>query len=111
MMNKLSLGLLALSLYACQNQQAAEEKTALHYELSEMELGPQRVYVALITDFSAENAECGYAVSLRQGEKVWLDTLYLDLPAGDTVASEVIFAEAPVQDQMPAHLTVDRFEL
>jgi hypothetical protein len=44
-------------------------------------------------------------------EKVWFDTLYLDLSANQEVQGEIIFSEAIVDDMGGAKFEVNTFQL
>jgi hypothetical protein len=83
----------------------------LESELIEFELGADVVYAVVIKDFSEEADQKGYAIKLNLNEKVWFDTLFLDLSAKQAVQSEVIFSEAIVDDMGGASFEVNTFDL
>lgn len=105
------LGLLALA--ACQsNPSEAEESAAsIKSELIEFELGADVVYGVIVKDQSAEATQKGYSVKLSLAEKVWYDTLYLELAANKEVQGEVIFSEAIVNDMGNATFEVSTFDI
>jgi len=105
------LALVALS--ACQSnpQEESAEKGGLKTELIELELGDQVVYGVIIKDSSAVMDQKAYAVKFTLNEKVWYDTLYLELNAKQAVQGEVIFSEAVVNDMGGASFEVNPFEI
>jgi hypothetical protein len=105
------LGLLALA--ACQSnpQEESTKNPGLESELIEFELGAHVVYGVVIKDFSEEADQIGYAIKLNLNEKVWFDTLFLDLSAKLAVQGEVIFSEAIVDDMGGASFEVNTFDL
>jgi hypothetical protein len=105
------LGLLALA--ACQSnpQEEKTSKPSLETELIELELGDNVVYGVIIKDFSEEADQRGYAVKFSLNEKVWFDTLFLDLSAKQAIQGEVIFSEAIVNDMGGADFEVNVFDL
>jgi hypothetical protein len=77
------------------------EKTEAKFptqELIEFELNNKVVYGVLIKDYSDKAANRAYELQLNVADQVWIDSLFLDLPGGDTVQGEVIFMEAEVND-------------
>ena len=105
------LALVALA--ACQSSPKEEnaENAGLQTELSEIEVGGNVVYAVIIKDSSAVADQKGYAVKFILNEKVWYDTLYLELSAKQSVEGEVIFSEAIVDDMGGASFEVNPFEL
>lgn len=110
---KKAIILALVALAACQSnpKEDGTEKASLQSELIELELGDQVVYGVIIKDSSAVNDQKGYAVKFMLSEKVWYDTLYLELTAKQAVQGEVIFSEAIVNDMGGASFEVNPFEL
>jgi len=114
--NMKRLGLLAaIALIGCQNtsDSANTENGAVYpiYEQIEMPLGNQVVYGVVIKDSSAESTVKAYQVNFKVQEKVWLDTLLLELPAKQMVQGEVIFGDAVVNDMGGASFEVKEIEI
>ncbi len=66
-------------------------------EVFKMKLGTDEVYgVRLKMTSPAKRAYLSYVVRLAQNEKIWLDTIYTEVSAGDTIENELIFSEAMV---------------
>lgn len=104
---------LAILATACQNEpDEKSQKTwdGPQYHLEEIEVNRNVVYAVIIKDVSEKHTARGYSVQLKLGDKVWVDTLHLDLPEGDTVQSEIIFADAIIDDNGAASLSVSTFE-
>lgn len=100
-MRKLAfLGLLAL--VACQSNPKNEESTNGPaypiYEQIETEVGGNVVYGVIVKDSSAERAARAYEVSFKLQDRVWIDTLFLELPGKEVIQGEMIFGEAVVND-------------
>tara|TARA_R110002050_G_scaffold110013_2_gene221908 strand:- start:17026 stop:17364 length:339 start_codon:yes stop_codon:yes gene_type:complete len=110
---KKTIILALIALAACQSnpQEEKAEEIGLKSELKEFELGQNVVYAAVVKDFSEEDDQKGYSVKLTLNEKVWFDTLYLELSANQEVQGEVIFSEAIVDDMGGAKIEVNTFEI
>jgi len=100
-------------LAACQSNPSEDkaEQASLQAKLIEFELGKNVVYAVIINDLSEVADQKGYSVKLTLNEKVWFDTLYLDLSANQEIQGEVIFSEAIVDDMGGAKFEVNTFEL
>lgn len=103
------LGLL-LVLAACQPNSNNEEAGFPKSELIEQDLGYATVYGVKILDSSPEYAAKGYSVQLSIDEKVWFDTLYVELYPGDTLTSTSIFAEALVKENTKPEFRIESFD-
>ena len=106
--------LLALvALAACQSNPSEEsaELAGLNTELIEMPLGDNVVYAVIVKDSSAVNEQKGYSVKFMLEDKVWYDTIYMELSANKAVQGEVIFSEAVVNDMGGASFEVNPFEI
>tara|TARA_R110001592_G_scaffold363155_1_gene680758 strand:+ start:33746 stop:34114 length:369 start_codon:yes stop_codon:yes gene_type:complete len=110
---KKTIVLALIALAACQSnsQEEKAEQAGLKSELIEFELGQNVVYGVMVKDFSEVADQKGYSVKLTLNEKVWFDTLYLDLSANQEVQGEVIFSEAIVDDMGGAKFEVNTFQL
>ncbi len=110
---KKTIILALIALAACQSNPKEEkaEQAGLKSELIEFELGQNVVYGVMVKDFSEVADQKGYSVKLTLNEKVWFDTLYLDLSANQEVQGEVIFSEAIVDDMGGAKFEVNTFQL
>ena len=99
------LALLLIGLaWACSSEPAAEEAKWPQSEVVESDLGFGPVYGVKVMDYSPKATARSYALQLSLGDKVWLDTLYLDLGAQDTVSSEVFFGDAAASaEAQPTH--------
>jgi cytochrome c-type biogenesis protein CcmE len=108
------LGLLAL--VACQNNPEAETTSSNSieypiYEQVEVEVGGNVVYGVIVRDSSAERSNRGYEVTFKLQDRVWIDTVFLELPPKQMVQGEMIFAEAVVNDMGGASYEVKRLEI
>jgi hypothetical protein len=110
---KKTIVLALIALAACQSnpQEEKAEQAGLKSELIEFELGQNVVYGVMVKDFSEVADQKGYSVKLTLNEKVWFDTLYLDLSANQEVQGEIIFSEAIVDDMGGAKFEVNTFQL
>ncbi len=105
-----SLAFVLLGLFGCQNdiQEVNPYPTS---ELTEVELNGNRVYVVALSDSSAKRELRSYQISLKLQDRVWYDTLYLELPGKEVIPGEVIFTEAVVNDMGGAEFEVVRVEV
>lgn len=108
------LGLLAV--VACQNNPQEESANGESrnfpiYQQIETEVNSTVVYGVLVQDSSAERSNRAYEVTFKLGEKVWLDTLILELPGKEMVQGELIFGEAVVDDMGGANFEVKSIEI
>lgn len=108
------LGLLAL--VACQNNPQEESANGESrnfpiYQQIETEVNSTVVYGVLVQDSSAERSNRAYEVTFKLGDKVWLDTLILELPGKEMVQGELIFGEAVVDDMGGANFEVKSIEI
>jgi hypothetical protein len=94
----------ALLLAACNPNASAPEPNWPQSEIIQNDLGFGKIYGVKVLDYSPEATAKGYAIQLSLGDKVWLDTLYADIGAQDTVSSEIYFSEAPDTSKLkPTH--------
>ncbi len=102
-----------VGLAACQSNPKEEnaEGARLQTELIEVALGNDVVYGVIVKDSSDVDDQKGYSVKFMLEEKVWYDTLYLELTANKVVQGEVIFSEAIINDMGGAAFEVNPFEL
>lgn len=106
--------LAALALVACQNNPQADDANGSSfpiYQQVETEINANVVYGVVIQDSSAERSNRGYEVTFKLGDKVWIDTLILELPGKERVQGELIFAEAIVDDMGGANFEVKSIEI
>lgn len=87
-----------ISLGACSSDNGSKNKDPhlVSDEVFKMNVGDSEVYGVRLRLTSNERQSLGYAISLSQNEKVWLDTVYSDITPGDTIENELIFSEAVV---------------
>lgn len=105
------LGLLGL--FACQNN-GADSEAANAYpksEITEVEVNNKVVYAVSISDSVAKADQHAYRVSLKLNDRVWYDTLILDLPAKQVVQGESIFTEAEVNDMGGSEFEIELLDL
>ncbi|MGB0979762.1 MAG: hypothetical protein ACPGVV_10225 [Croceimicrobium sp.] len=109
------LGLLAL--FACQSNSESEDSSTAkakeypQYEQSELELNGKRVYAVIVRDSSDERESRGYKVAFKMQDRVWYDTLVLELSGKRMVQGEVIFSDAVINDAAEANFEVESFEI
>ncbi|WP_421754252.1 hypothetical protein [Croceimicrobium sp.] len=113
------LGLLGLlALVACQNnsensdsEASANTKSYPSYEQMEVELNDQVVYGVIVKDSAGAKLNRGYAITFKLRDKVWYDTVFLEMSTGEVAQSESVFAEAIVDDMGGAQFEVTTFEV
>lgn len=107
------LGLLALA--ACNNSEpGAGNENAQSYpqqEIVELEFKDKVVYGVAVIDSSGVTTNRAYVIKLSLGDRVWQDTLVLELTRKQKVQGEVIFTEAVVDDMGGASVEVLPFEI
>lgn len=110
----LFLGLFGL--IACQNN-SESESTAKQvqeypiYEQSEVELNNKVVYAVVVRDSSTSPESRAYKISFKLEDRVWYDTLIMDLPGKRMVQGEAIFSDAEVNDMGGANFEVEPIEI
>lgn len=100
-MKKITLGIAFLALAACNSAQTekgeATDPNIASQELVEIQLVDKTVYGVGMQLTTTKNIDArNIVVSLKLDEKVWYDTSRIDLTAGDTLYSEVVFLDAEV---------------
>lgn len=105
------LGLLGL--FACQNNTSDSEGASSYpqSEITEVEVNNKVVYAILVRDSVAKADQHAYRVSLKLNDRVWYDTLILDLPAKQMVQGEAIFTEAEVNDMGGSEFEIELLDL
>jgi len=109
------LGLLAFA--ACQSNSSSEnanENNGAKYpqfEQTELELNGKVVYGVVIRDSSASTENRSYKVTFKLQDRVWYDTIIMDLPGSSVVQAESIFSEAVVNDMGGAQFEVTEIDL
>lgn len=102
---------LALLAFSCQNDGATSSSDNLiSAETFTTQIGKD-VYGVRLKVASEKKLYLGYEVSLYLEDKVWIDTLYLDIPPGDTVESELIFTQAEPQENIEPEIKTKRLYL
>ncbi len=76
-------------------------------EIFQTPLGAGEVYGVRLHFTSDKNEIKNYAVRLAQNEKVWFDTLQVELSKNDTLESEIIFSEAIFKEDELTQLSVE----
>lgn len=117
--NMKKLGLLGLlALVACQNNSESSESEATantksypSYEQMEVELNDQVVYGVIVKDSAGAKISRGYSITFKLRDKVWYDTVYLEMSTGEVAQSESVFAEAIVDDMGGAQFEVTTFDV
>lgn len=109
------LGLLAVA--ACQSNSSSESSDQNNgskypqFEQTELELNGNVVYGVVIRDSSASEESRSYQVTFKLQDKVWYDTIIMDLPGSSVVQGESIFTEAVVNDMGGAQFEVTEIDL
>lgn len=113
-MKKVWLGALVL-LGACagntEEANRANTKSYPQQKIMEVEMNGQVVYGVTVQDSSSQATSRGYEISLKLGDKVWIDTLYLELAEKEMIQGEIIFGDAPVDDMGGATVEMRRFDI
>ncbi len=110
---------LVLLFVACNNapeemQTISEPIVAHQYPqqaVIEVEYNGKVVYGVAITDSSGAAVNRAYAVSLELGDRIWKDTLILEIGAQQKLQGEVVFTEAVIDDMLTASVEVRPFEI
>lgn len=91
--------LLLLLVTACEPEaQTSADPYLVSSEVFTSRVGENRVYGVQMRLSSEERSFRQYAVELKVNSKVWLDTINLEIPAGDTLETELIFSGAIVSE-------------
>lgn len=92
-----------VGLVACSSDKAEEfnnDPYLVSDEVFKMKMGNDEVYGVRLKMTAPEKRQyVSYSVRLAQGEKVWIDTIYTEVYAGDTTENELIFSEAVVRPE------------
>ena len=105
-----TLGLLAL--FACQSKSSETGATSYpQSEIVELEFNNNVVYGVVLRDSTEKAEQHAYKISLKLNDRVWFDTLILDLPGQQMVQGESIFAEAVVDDMGGSEFEIELIEL
>ena len=92
-----------LGLFSCSRENTStydDDPYLVSDEVFKMKLGSDEVYgVRLKMTAQEKRSYLGYVIRLSQNEKVWMDTLYIEVSPGDTIENELIFSEAIVSPE------------
>lgn len=82
---------------ACQTESTNDKDLeVVSQEVITSRMGNRKVYGVRFRATADEDKTQGFAIELARNADVWLDTVYLELSAGDTLESELIFSDAYV---------------
>jgi hypothetical protein len=100
--------LLLLLVTSCTTDQQSldEDKMLVSSEVFTTQIGSREAYGVQFRLTSEKQRFAQYSIQLKVGAKVWLDTLNLEIPAGDTLETEVIFSESEVLESDLVELTI-----
>ena len=76
-----------------------------------VELNDQVVYGVIVQDSAGAKINRGYAITFKLRDKVWYDTVFLEMSTGEAAQSESVFAEAVVDDMGGAQFEVTTFDV
>ncbi len=112
-MRAVIVGFLMVALFGCQRESASKEENQflVSKEIFTTRVGASEVYGVQFKTTADEQVLKGFAVQLSQNDKVWADTLLLDLAPNDTVENELIFSEAVVGDDDFTELRIETFDI
>ncbi len=111
---KKALVCIALLAAACSTDTSSSDDPYLaDSEIFDTEVGGRRVYGVRLFFSSPDQKprNLGYQVSLYQSDKVWIDTLYTEISANDTVEGEVIFTESRFKKGERTSFKTESFEV
>lgn len=79
----------------CQTENpGTEEVQVLDKQVNTMKLGTEEVYSVSFKATADKDMYQLMSIELARDEDVWLDTIALELSAGDTLDTEIIFSDA-----------------
>jgi hypothetical protein len=105
--------LLALLVTSCaeMEEKPAKDNMLVSSDVFTSTIGHSKAYGVQLRLTADEKSLAGYIIQLKVGSKVWLDTLKLEVPAGDTLETEVVFSESEVNESDVVELTVKHHSL
>lgn len=100
--------LLALLVTSCTgtDDEAAQDKMLVSSEVFTTPIGSRDAYGVQLRLTADKKSFAEYSIQLKIGSKVWLDTLKLEIPAGDTLETEIIFSESEVKESDLVELNI-----
>ena len=100
--------MLLLLVTSCVTDEAEHEadKMLVSSQVFTTPIGDKDAYAVQFRLTSEERTYAQYIIQLNVGSEVWLDTINLEVPAGDTLETEVIFSESEVKESDLVELTI-----
>lgn len=102
----LLLLLLVTSCMTTESQYLMEDEMLVDSEVFTTSIGQDEVYGVQFKLTSQNRTYAQYIIELKVNADVWLDTINLEIPAGDTLETEVIFSESEVQESDFVELSI-----
>lgn len=102
-----SFVLLLLLVTSCEpNLETEPDSMLVASEVFTSRIGDKAVYGVALRLFADQKSYVQYQVELKVNERVWLDTLKIEIPGRDTLESELIFSGSEVGEDDLVELNI-----
>ncbi len=95
----ISIVLFLLLVTSCETTEPkSEDPYLVSSEIFYSRIGSKQAYGVQLRLSADKKTYVKYAIELKVNEQVWLDTLSLEIPGGDTLESELVFSGSKVEE-------------